>query len=510
MAAEKLTDFKDWIAPMIVKELRQGTRTRVFSIAFILLQAALIIVMLTSIADRGASRETAGWFWFCIATAFMVVMPLRGFGAVANEMRMGTMDLILLTRQSSWRIMFGKWAALFSQTLLVAAALLPFVVIRYFVGGINMVEEVIWLLLLTINSAVFTALSVGMSGQHSVILRVTSALAIVTGGFVFFGAGIMDTMMRGHGLVGLVGGGIEVWPFLGLYALFALFATYYLLDMGATFFAPVAENHSTRKRLIALLFMGIVLGSTWFGVDAEFASMMAAIPMIVVMIDALTEHPAPVASVYVPFVRKGPLARIAGKFLYPGWQTGLIFTIIVSGILCWFIIHVQALDDVDDLAVLVGLVGTLIFPIVIKELLFSRYSNPFALYVFVQLIIIIAGSLLLAMDHEGRGGTEFLWYLSPIPFIGVLIAGNSNSYDAGSEILVLNCFSAAVCFLILFVKAFPIQRRLVELENVVAKMIAKERDALSGDAAAAVAVKEVQALAEESKPEDTEDRDSQP
>ncbi len=40
-AADLKNDFADWLSPILVKELRQGLRTRVFTSTFILLQLVL-------------------------------------------------------------------------------------------------------------------------------------------------------------------------------------------------------------------------------------------------------------------------------------------------------------------------------------------------------------------------------------------------------------------------------------------------------------------------------------
>jgi len=42
------SDFADWFSPMLVKELRQGMRSRLFVISFLLLQGALIFVAITA------------------------------------------------------------------------------------------------------------------------------------------------------------------------------------------------------------------------------------------------------------------------------------------------------------------------------------------------------------------------------------------------------------------------------------------------------------------------------
>ena len=52
--AAHLVDFSDKLSPMLVKELRQGMRTNLFTVAFILLQAFMILCMLFGMNGGGS------------------------------------------------------------------------------------------------------------------------------------------------------------------------------------------------------------------------------------------------------------------------------------------------------------------------------------------------------------------------------------------------------------------------------------------------------------------------
>jgi hypothetical protein len=70
--AMRMNDFPAGFSPMLVKELRQGMRTNLFTVAFILLQTVMILSLLAGLSDPGSS-EVDGFFWF-----FIVVILLRG------------------------------------------------------------------------------------------------------------------------------------------------------------------------------------------------------------------------------------------------------------------------------------------------------------------------------------------------------------------------------------------------------------------------------------------------
>jgi len=466
MTVPKLTDFKDWISPMIVKELRQGTRTRIFSFAFILLLSALIIVMLTSLmSTRPNTAGATGGFWFCVVVAFLMVMPLRGFGAISNEMKMQTLDMVLLTRLSASKIIYGKWAALFSQTLLVASALLPFVVIRYFLGGIDFVNEIIWLVLLVISSGTLTALTVGLSAQSSHLLRGAIALLILIFGFSL--AGNFMFMRGGSPL-----SDPEFWEGFAVFVTSCVFATYFLLAMGATHFAPISENHATRKRLAALLYIAALALFYFLDFDEEMLLVVGGMVLSVVVIDALTERPAPVASVYIPFVKRGAFGRLLGKFLYPGWQSGLLFSaLIVAGFTLLLSSEFSYFDD-DEWAGFFSVLGLLIFPAALIQLAFSSHPNPFGLYILIALVSGAACGLVGMIDDNGD--TTILWFLCLIPMACLIIAGNNYSYNGDETIMVVSFVVTSLWLLVLIFKAFPLHRQISQLEKVVKDLIDKE------------------------------------
>ena len=94
-------DFADWLSPMLVKELRQGVRTRVFVILFILLQVCMLLDLVLSllIASTGASTsEGTYFFWFMVSVPTLLIIPISGLGAIGNEIRGNTLELIFLTR----------------------------------------------------------------------------------------------------------------------------------------------------------------------------------------------------------------------------------------------------------------------------------------------------------------------------------------------------------------------------------------------------------------------------
>ena len=56
------TDFSDWLSPILVKELRQGLKSRVFAGSFIVMQVVMILTMglrLLEQSERGTGADAA-------------------------------------------------------------------------------------------------------------------------------------------------------------------------------------------------------------------------------------------------------------------------------------------------------------------------------------------------------------------------------------------------------------------------------------------------------------------
>ena len=334
-----LTDFPDRLSPMVVKELRQGLRTRMFGLVMVLLHLLLVLFTLTS-GGSGNAETINTWFDGIITLTLCIVLPLRGFSAVADELKAGTLDMLTLTSLSAGRIIFGKWASIAAQSLLLAFSILPYVVARYVFGGLDLFGEVAMLFYKWLGGAVLAALVIALSTQRQFWLR-----ALIIGvPMLFGGCGMFSYfVMRGMaGTVGvtspwssLAGGSGVVWLGVGV----AVWLIFYFLSLAATRIAPAASLLSVVKRSVhlAVLCLLLLLGMvTSLGSNVILAS---ATLLWLVMLDALTEHANEVPSVYAAFYRRGIAGRAALWLLAPGWITGFLFTLLlvalVAGVSWW-------------------------------------------------------------------------------------------------------------------------------------------------------------------------------
>jgi len=241
-------DFPDRLSPMLVKELRQGLRTRAFIGVFLTLQIILGIILLgagTASSSDQAGSTISNIIFIFFSIAVIIIQPMRGMGALSSEIKGNTIDMMVLTRLSAWRIVAGKWSAIILVTII------PYLILRYFFGGMNLVGEVVMLFLIFISSATLTAITVGLSAAPSIILRaVVPIVGIPTLAIVVFVI-LVESVMYGRGSVfdyfSLETSESRIT--IGLYIIGCIYYSFFLLSIGTTLIAPYAENYSTFRRI---------------------------------------------------------------------------------------------------------------------------------------------------------------------------------------------------------------------------------------------------------------------
>ena len=322
-------DFPAWISPMLVKELRQGVQSGAFAWTFILLQVAMFLLMTFWVLNRSTGLQSRlevnqlfhGFFWAVFGFAAAVILPVRAAGSMTAERIGNTLDLLRLTHLSSTQIVLGKWLAVMAQVLLIAAAVLPYLVLQYFFGGLDIVADLFSFMVVLLVAAVMTAGSLAAAGQSPLTRGLLTA-------FFFF------AVPNFLGLFGSVLGTAALSPWSALPAILvvAVLLTAVMLVYAAAAIAPPAENHAARVRVLALVATGLALvAGAWFGpISASFVIAVTVLLVAGIAIAELTSDPVELASIHAPFARLGPFGRLAAMVLTPGWATAICFTLLVA------------------------------------------------------------------------------------------------------------------------------------------------------------------------------------
>lgn len=191
--------IEDSVGPIVVKEVRQGLRAKVFAIFFGLLLSACLVVALVAVseaADRSGGELGRGFLAAYLAGLGAVcffVIPFIAFRSMLREREDETWVLLVLTGLGGRNIVRGKWVSAMSQALLFASACAPFVVFSYFLNGIDLPQILLPLLLSAGWTCLLTGVGIAIATQaHSRLGRTFAhfvALAVLGAG-TFAGIGL--------------------------------------------------------------------------------------------------------------------------------------------------------------------------------------------------------------------------------------------------------------------------------------------------------------------------------
>jgi len=453
-----LSDFSDRISPIVVKELRQGLRQPSFVLLFLFLQSVLalaVISALFSVSNATLSSRVnmgnviSGFFFGLFGLSVFVIQPLRALNTLSSEQRDSTIDLLLLTRLDAWRIVFGKWLCLVTQSALLLVAMLPYLMMRYFLGGMNIFAELGMLAALFLLGAMMCAAGIGMSAVRSVILRVIFAIAGVIAFLMLFqGFGFMYALSRFSHASGAVGMMMKTsdWVMLALGGLLlTAFLTHAFLEFGATRIAPPAENRSTRKRLIALA--ALVVIPALFAIPESAGRFPCYLTLLLIgpvaMADALSENPR--------HVRR--MKRSSLWILRPGWPSGAVFSLVVLGLCAlWGLFLTSAFTskygfDGDMHLRMMHVVGICLLIVAQPALIIAMFrpheTEPSNLYLTALLGSMALGLVLLMVGTAVNSHESLCFVFSPVfPILGLGLL----EHPSGGKVLVV--FIVATTYLL--------------------------------------------------------------
>lgn len=405
-AATQLADFSDRLSPMVVKELRQGLRTHGFSL--MMLGLHLLLICFTLISGAATRPEEVNWMLDGLATLVLcLLLPLRGVNALAEEVKRNTLDMLVLTRLSAGRIVFGKWASICAQTLLLTVSIMPYVVARYVFGGAELFGELSALLSKWLASCVVAAFVVLVSTlQHAwrrgVVLLIPVGIFLTTGFGYYVGTAIRSSSGVRMGVQ------TPSWA-LGTLALTVAAAgwlVFAFLSTAATRIAPTANLLSLVKRPVHLGVL-LVLAAVACATGAAGGGWLAAAVVVGVLaaVDVFAEPLNTVPSVYIPFYKRGLPGRLAMPFLAPGWASGFRFAVLVAVLLLaatWVVSGKEALVP----AWLAGCTFCCAWSVVMAVA--GRRGNDLFGHFFAVALLLYLASLLMGLSSIGTD-----WSIAP-------------------------------------------------------------------------------------------------
>ena len=189
-------DLPDRFGAMLVKELRQNMRRGSFVYPFLGIHLFAIVALLIEFQGEGgyAFEKYAGmlnvellWesgpFWIVVTIICAIVMPLGGLVLMGQELDEGNHELLLLTKLNRWKVVRGKFITLWGLSVLTFVSLLPYVIVRYNVGAIEVIREIACSLSVVGISAMMCAGAIGASSFRGLLARI-GVIALFTGSMI--------------------------------------------------------------------------------------------------------------------------------------------------------------------------------------------------------------------------------------------------------------------------------------------------------------------------------------
>lgn len=494
---------------MLVKELRQGLRTRLFTSLLIGFQGLLLLFLAFESMIGRRAGSGPGLFWLAVGGGLLVLQPLRACTALSSEFRDGTSDLLVLTPLSSFRIVWAKYLSLISQTLLLAITVLPYLVMRYFLGGISLPREACILALLLWFSLIATALQLISSGLRSVLLRF-----LICGGLAFLLSSVAVGMAQLAAptffdpLEELLRAPLSVRiPTFSTLLLLPPALIYLLLGIASTRIAPPSENTATRPRLFALglqLLLGIGAAAciylSWRAVNTAYATSpptpnsywMAGrnaseeymIPLafifaisstiaVFTVLGSITENPLTSPRILKSFVRRGRSGLLAAAFLAPGWPSGVLLYFILAAVPVGSMIGIVGTDfyfkalqprlygsrsnfDEEEIFLLIVLSTAILCPLVFSRLWCRLFRRPpgdlLSLYLYITIGCVAFAFFVGALSAAARS-LSLIGIITPISAPVCLIHFTFGSRSANTPVVILGSFIALLYVLAALVSA---------------------------------------------------------
>ena len=453
-------DFPDWLSPMLVKELRQGVRTRVFVTMFILLQVAMLMtVSLTLLvaANGGDTAVGTGFFWTVVGLPILFVLPLGNLGSINGEIRANTLELIFLTRLTAFRIVAGKWFASFTQCLLFVCAVLPYLVLRYFIGGVNLTVELTTLGWMLVASAVISAFAMGVSAYPPRVVRGLTGLFIL-GGLMLLGPAV-EVLVRGSS----PGAGTGAAVVVGLLCCAGI-TTALMLEVATARIAPPAENHSAVMRLLAAGGFVVALLASLVSYDSLGITFYAFAVAVVVCTVGLCEQGRWIPSLFRPFALRGWGGRMVGRMLYPGWYTAVPFTVATFAAFGALLRHQKMLGSMSASVWFVALLGALLLPVALVRGFMPKTKRAPIFYVVVCLLSVAAA--ILAMVCDNALGTKLETPVCCLPLAALIVLmDNRHATDTRFAAVGFTTLASLVLLLIALIRAWG-QAHAAEAESL--------------------------------------------
>lgn len=338
---QRLERVGEWLNPILVKEVRQALKSRMFVVVFALMLifgwgwsifGVLLVLSPGVYYNPGGPTMLCGYF-FVLAVPLFVAVPLMAFWSLAGERDDGTFELVSITSLTARQIVTGKMGSAIVQMIVFSSALSPCIAFTYLLRGIDIVT-VFWVLGWTVLISILLSLSaicfatISRSVIWQVFLSVILVLAFLIAG-ISWSSVVVQTLF--YGSLPVETGGFWVMN-LFVMMMYLSFCLLFTLAAAGKLSFP-SDNRSTKIRyamiIQQLLWIGWMIALALQERDPVFfLAFTSCAGFYWLVMGALLSGESPQLS---PRARRDLpqsfLGRMVGTWFNPGSGTGYIFAV---------------------------------------------------------------------------------------------------------------------------------------------------------------------------------------
>lgn len=456
-ASQKYERFVESVGPIVVKEVRQGLRAKVFAIFFGTLLVVCLAMALIAVAEANDGygiahgKDFFGAYLTALGAVSFFVLPFVAFRSMVRELEDETWVLLTLTGLGSVSIVRGKWVSAMAQALLFGSACAPFVLFCYFLNGIDLVQIIGGLTLAAGWSAFLTSVGIAIATQAHSKLGRTIAHFVVLGllGLGTVGGISFSWVLAEEG--GRLANTDSFRNFALTVAICSWFLTWLMLEGASAGLALPSEAASHRPR-VALAIVGLLAlgqGLVLFVISRGSAS--DAVGGQVVTSFFLT-----IAGAFCISENDGwPRQAAGGGWLKPGAlrSFGLsVGLLLASGALWMFLYSGHAAIHSASAKAVRGIIAAFAYPalylsvgVLVGRLTpLQKFGEPVATRIgfLASVAVAVAGSVGVSLAVEGRPDGKLMNAFNPIVGLVNFIDRSNSELDAA---LVLLCSATVLC-----------------------------------------------------------------
>ena len=340
-----LAALGDRINPIVVKEVRQAVRGRLFRFGYGLTLAAAVTISMTvlmtderNVPDQQLGPMLASSIFGCLLAACFAFIPFSAFMSMGGEWEENTYDLLVLSNLSPRRIVYGKLISSLVQSLVCFSAFTPFFVFAFLLRGIDLRNLLLMLGAVLILSPCVSLIALGLSSVGGGRFQRVGLMVLLLIGLIFltiFGMYLSSFALNPR----LFGFRSESLIVVGVIVSIALAIGIYYGEIACARLCHPEENGSTGIRVAVLLAqIGVLIwAASLFAKDPD-PSLLSAFTCVALFgmlwpcagFASESERLGRRVALHVPKSRL--LALLVAPFL-PGGGRGMIYWFVANAVM---------------------------------------------------------------------------------------------------------------------------------------------------------------------------------